>query len=126
MHIFIGRIDLNIFKVIAADISTDVVVLTDERLEHIRSRHPNDIERYFDCLRCLVEEPDYILEANKPSTAVLLKRFSEAGKNFQLVLRLKTAADPDGRMNSIITFMKVYDSKYQQFLRTKKILYKRE
>jgi len=126
MHTVIGRIDLDIFKVVAADIATDVVVITDECLQHIKNRHPNDAERYFDCLRDIVEEPDYILEANKPNSAVLLKRFSEMEKNFQLVLRLKTAADLDGRMNSIITFMKIYDSKYRQFLRTKKILYKRE
>ena len=113
MHTFVGRIDPGIFKGIVPDITTDVVVITEERLQHIKSRHPNDIERYSGYLRIIVEEPDYILEANRPNSAVLLKQFSQAGENFQLVLRLKTPADLEGRMNSIITFMKIYDSKYR-------------
>ena len=74
----------------------------------------------------ILESPDYILEANKPNTAFILKHICDNGKNYQLILRLKTSQDPIGYKNSVITFLKVDDKRYNRYLRTKKILYKNE
>ncbi len=70
-----------------------------------------------------MENPDYILEANKPDTAFILKHIVDNGKNYQLILRLKTAYDPNDYKNSVITFLKVDDKKWDKYLRNKKILY---
>ena len=122
----VGRIDVEKYKVVTDKIQTDEVIITDERIEHIRERHPNDFELYSQYLKQIVEEPDYILEANKPNTAFLLKEFLEDDERFQLILRLAVEGDIPGYKNSIITFLKVEEKRYRRYLRTKKILYKSE
>ena len=44
MHV-VGKIDQEIYQCITNDIVTDEVIITDERIEHIKERHPNDYER---------------------------------------------------------------------------------
>ena len=125
MHI-IGKIDIEIYRCVTADIQTSDVIITQQQIEHIQERHPNDYELYFKYVNEILESPDYILEANKPNTAFILKHICDNGKNYQLILRLKTSQDPIGYKNSVITFLKVDDKRYNRYLRTKKILYKNE
>lgn len=122
----IGKIDVEKYRVVTDNIRTDEVIITDERIQHIKERHPNDFERYSQYLKQIVESPDYILEANKPNTAFLLKEFAEEDERFQLILRLAVEGDIPGYKNSIITFLKVEEKRYRRYLRTKKILYKSE
>lgn len=122
----IGRIDIEKYQVVSDKIRTDEVIITDERIAHIKERHPNDFERYAQFMNRVVEAPDYILEANKPNTAFVLKEFVEENERFQLILRLSVEGDAPGYKNSIITFLKVEEKRYQRYLRTKKILYKSE
>jgi len=122
---FVGRIDFERFRGFFPGMTTDEVIITDERIEHIRERHPYDFERYQGYMREMVESPDYILEANKPNSAVLLKEFTEDGKQFQAILRLHTSEDDLEFKNSVITFMKLKRSRYATYTRTKKVLYKR-
>ena len=122
----IGKIDIEKYKCITQDIKTDEVVITAERVQHIKERHPNDYEQYFKYAGAILENPDYILEANKPNTAFILKRISENGKDYQMILRLKTSTDPYHHKNSVITFLKIDEKRFNRYLRTKKILYKSE
>ena len=122
----IGKIDIKKYQCITKDIQTDEVIITDERIQHIRERHPDDYEKYFKYANDILAAPDYILEANKPNTAFILKHISENDKDYQMVLRLKTSSDPQNYKNSIITFLKIDEKRYNRYLRTKKILYKSE
>lgn len=122
----IGHIQIEKYRAISPDIQTSEVVITDERIRHIQERHPNDFERYAGYLKEIVEFPDYILEANKPNTAFILKEIQSAGEKFQLVLRLSVAGDNPEYKNSIITFLKINKKRFDRYLRTKKILYKSE
>jgi len=123
---FIGRIDRDIYRAISEDITTDEAIITDERIQHIREKHPNDFERYERYLTLIVGTPDYVIEANKPASAVLLKDFEEDCKHFQAILRLHTSADDPAFKNSIITFMRIDDKEWKRLIRNKKVLYKRE
>lgn len=122
----IGSIDIEKYKVVSDKIQTREVIITDERIRHIQERHPNDFERYAGYLKEILASPDYILEANKPDTAFVLKCFIDAGERFQLILRLAVSGDPKGHKNSVITFLRVEEKRYLRYLRTKKILYKHE
>ena len=113
------------FQAISLDITTDEVIITDERIQHIRDRHPNDFERYKRCLHEIVENPDYIIQANKYASAVLLKKFEENERRFQAILRLHTSMDDPVFKNSIITFMKIDGKEWNRLINNKKILYKR-
>jgi len=120
---FVGKININIYKCVTEDITTDDAIITDNQILHIKEHHPNDFEKYMELIPDILASPDYILEANKPYTAFLLREFENNGKSFQLILRLKTSKDPDGYKNSIITFLKIDKKRYERYLRTKKILY---
>ena len=122
----IGKINIDIYKCVTEDITTDEVIITEKQIQHIKERHPNEYEMYFNYAKEIVENPDYVLQANKPYTAFILKHIVENGKNYQIILRLKTSDDPNEYKNSIITFLKVSDKRYNRYLRTKKILYKAE
>lgn len=123
----VGKIDRNIYKCITEDITTDEVIITDERIQHIKDRHPNDYEKYYEYLKCIVEAPDYIVETNKPDTALILKEIVMSDeKQFKTVLRLKTSKDKPEFKNSIITFMKINEKEWSRLLRNKQILYKKE
>lgn len=121
----VGKINREIYKCITEDIVTDEVVITDNQIQHIKDRHPNDYERFAPYFSEIIADPDYILEANKPNTAFVLKQIKTDGVNFQLILRLQTSNDPNGYKNSIITFLKIEHRKWDKYLRNKKILYRR-
>ncbi|MCL1821122.1 MAG: PBECR2 nuclease fold domain-containing protein [Oscillospiraceae bacterium] len=119
----IGEINPKHFEGIFAIIDKDVVV-TEKQIAHIKERHPQDYERYAGYIPQILKDPDYIIEANRPNSVVLMKCITENSEHFQLILRLKAEDDRTEFMNSIITFMKIDDKRFRRYLRTKKILYK--
>lgn len=125
MH-FVGKIDKKIYSCVTSDIITDEVIITDERIGHIKTRHPNDYELYYEYLRAIIESPDFIIEANKPNTALVLKEIEASNeKFFKTILRIVTSTDTPDIKNSIITFMKINDKEWNRLLRNKNILYRR-
>lgn len=120
--------DLNpeIYKVAVSTITTRHVIITNKQLEHIRERHPDISATVMEQLTEIIHAPDYIIETDMPYTANILKHLEINGKGYQLVLRIRTDADPEDFQNSVITFMSVNEKRYRQYLRNRKILYKRE
>lgn len=125
VHI-VGKIDKNIYKCITEDIVTDEVIITNNQIEHIKIRHPNDFERFSSYFGEIVKNPDYIVETKKPKTALILKEIRSENEVFKTVLRLVTSEDNPEYKNSIITFMKIDEKEWDRLLRNKKILYKKE
>ena len=119
MHV-IGKIDREIYRCISGNIVTDEVIITDVQIKHIKERHPNDYEQFSKYFAEIIAEPDYILEANRPNTAFVLKKIEIEKMHFQLILRLKTSSDPQNYKNSIITFLKIDQRKWEKYLRNKK------
>lgn len=125
MHI-IGKINKNIYKCVTEDITTEKVIITDNQINHIKNRHPNDYENFSSYFSDILSDPDFILEANKPNTAFILKQITENDLTVQLILRLQTSQDPKGYKNSIITFLKIDIKTWNKYLRNKKILYRKD
>ena len=123
---YIGKIDLEIYRVVTDDIRTDDVVLSDAQRKHIQESHPEDYKEFSKHLQAILKEPDYILESNKPFTAIVLKEIVSDEKKFKVILRLQTSNDPAGFMNSVITFQHVEAKRYRRYIRNAKILYQRE
>ena len=122
----VGKIDRDIYKCIAEDIVTDEVIITDNQIQHIKERHPNDYEQFSKYFKEIMAHPDYILKSNMPYSAFMLKHIINEEITAQLILRLQTSTDPDNYKNSIITFLKISQKKLDKYLRNKKILYRRE
>ena len=125
MHI-IGKINKNIYKCVTEDITTEEVIITDNQINHIKNRHPNDYENFSSYFSDILSDPDFILEANKPNTAFILKQITENDLTVQLILRLQTSQDPKGYKNSIIMFLKIDIKTWNKYLRNKKILYRKD
>ena len=125
MH-FVGKIDIEKYRCVTEDIQTDEVIITEKQIEHIKERHPNDYERFGRYFKDIVETPDYIIEANKPYTALILKEIKTENEQFKAVLRIITSNDNSEFKNSIITFMKIDDKEWSRILKNKKVLYKSE
>lgn len=124
MH-FVCKLDKNLYSVVTKDIASDEVIITDEQIKHIKERHPNDFESFSSCFAEIINDPDYIIEANKPNTAMVLKEITVHGRNLKLILRLKTSKDPDEYKNSIITFQHIRDKEWRRIVRNMKVLYER-
>lgn len=122
----VGKIDKNIYSCITEKFATDEVIITEERIAHVKERHPNDYERFCAYIPEIIAEPDYIVEANKENTAVILKEINNDGEKFKLVLRIWVKGDPENYKNSIITFLHIGEVTWKKILRNKNILYKRE
>ena len=118
------RLSKELYSVVTSDITTDEVIITDTQIAHIKDRHPKDYELFVKHGAGMIASPDYILAANKPFSAVVLKEVEEGGERLKLILRLKTSVDPADFKNSIITFQSVNAKRFDRYVKNGKILYK--
>lgn len=126
MVYLVGKINRDIYKCIVNDIVTNEVIITDERIQHIKNRHPEDYERFFLYISQIIENPDYIIRANKENMGVLMKKIEMSGEKFKLVLKIAVKNDPKGYKNSVISFWHIGDVTWKKTIKNKDILYKRE
>ena len=119
-------IDIETFKCITNDITTDEVIITEERIQHIKERPNNDFFEIQPYIQDVLSMPDYILaDSKRENTGLILKQITENnGLKVQVVLRVHTSKDRKGLKNSIISAWKISDSRWNNYLRNKKILYK--
>lgn len=117
---YIGKINRVIYRVVTENIRSDKVILSDTQKAHIQDHHPDVYEKYKQYMADMVANPDYIIEANRPNSVLVLKRFVKGKVEFKLVLRLQTPQDPENFENSIITFMKIDEKEWSRLLRNKK------
>lgn len=122
---YVGTIDKEIYKVVTSDIRTQEVVITEKQIEHIQQRHPGDFEKYKQFFKIAIQDPDYILRANKINTAMILKEINMDGEGVKLILRLQTSDDPVAYKNSIITFQKISAKRYARYVKNAEILYQK-
>jgi len=122
----IGKIDIERYKCVTSNITTDEVIITDERIAHIKNRHPGDYERFCSYLPQIVSDPDFIMRDKRPNTAMILKEIDEEGERFRLALRLVTPEDHNDYKNSILTFLKIHEKEWNRLVKNKEILYRKE
>lgn len=122
---YIGKIDKDIYKCVTNDITTDEVIITDERISHIKDHHPGHFELIEPFLQTAIDSPDYILKDAK-NTGLILKQITENDLRIQMVLRIHTSADTAGFKNSIISAWKISESRWENYINNKEILYKSE
>ena len=123
----VGKIDKNIYKCITDDIVTDEVIITDNQIQHILDRHPDAYETAMKEMRTAIESPDYIIADDKHNnTGLVIKKFKMKGDNLQLVLRICTHKDEPGYKNSVISCWEISEKRLENYLKNKRVLYKKE
>ena len=69
---------------------------------------------------------NYIIEANKPDTAVVLKEIIEQdGTRYKAIIKLIISKNDSQYKNYVITFMRTKDKEWRRLLRNKRILYRK-
>ena len=122
---FVCKLNKELYSVVTKDIASDEVIITYKQINHIKERHPNDYERSARFFKDIITDPDYIIEGNKPNTAMLLKEIELDGQNLKLILRLKTSNDPAEDKNSIITFQHIRNKEWSRVVRNLNVLYRK-
>ena len=123
--LFMGKLDFDIYGCISNEFISEDVIITQERISHIKERHPeayNLLEKYG---KVAIKDPDYILKSSKADTGVVLKQIEENSVKIQLVLRIATSRD-ENKMNSVLTFIMISERTWRKYLRNKEIIYKKE
>lgn len=96
----------------------DQIILTKERIKHIRKNHPGDLEKYGKHIPQVLRDPDFVLiDPRERHTSVWVRAMPEDASNIRITVRHATQADPPEIMNSILTFQHVRASEYQRLSR---------
>lgn len=122
---YIGKIDKNKIGKYKDKVTTYDVIITNERIKHIQTRHPGDYEKYISYISDIIENPDYILEdKDNIDTMLFLKTMKYENKKIQVVIKLQTNNEKDSMSNSILTFWQIRDRNYKSTIKNNKIIYK--
>lgn len=121
----VGKIDRKIYSCITKDIDTDEVIITDNQIQHIKDRHPDSYKQAIHNLRSALEDPDYIIEDKHKNTGLVIKQLETEEGNTLIVLRICTSEDEPGYKNSVISSWEISDRRLQNYLRNKRVLYKK-
>ena len=120
----VGRIVRDMYEKISRSITTDEVIITEERIEH-SNVHANAYEKYGKYIPEVLADPDFIFRDKKPNTAVLVKEIVQEGNNLQLILRLHIPEDNPEYKNSVISFWDISDKRRENYKRNKDVIYKK-
>lgn len=121
---FIGKLDKEKMSYFKNKIVTDEVIMTDERIKHVKIRHLSDYEKFKDILSYAIKEPDYICkDKNNNDTIFMLKSIED--KNIQVVVKLQTNTDLKYKKNSILTFWSIRKKNYEKVIKNNEIIYNR-
>lgn len=106
-------------------INTAKVIITNERIKHIKLRHPGDYEKYINYIPDIIKNPDHILEDKKNlDTLLFLKTLRDINKNIQVVIKLQININEKEKINSIITFWHIRARNYKSTIQNNSIIYK--
>ena len=123
---YIGKLDKNKLGEYADKITTENVIMTSERVEHIKEHHPELENKEIESITEVLENPDYIFKDRKnKDTVLMVKNINYNNKNYRMVVKLNTNNEMQGKSNSIISFWHISEKKLGQYIRNEKIIYEK-
>ena len=123
---FVGKLNISMLGKYSTKIITEKVIITDERLEHIKEHHPELEYKEIKSIKSAIENPDFIFEDRKNiDTILLVKKINMFNKHSRIVVKLNTRTDIQDKFNSVISFWQISEKKLGQYLRNEKIIYKK-
>ena len=124
-YINIGKVSVDKIKKYIKGVSTDEVILTEERIEHIKERHEEQYYEIRPFLKEIIEDPDYILKEMKhEDTIILLKEIIQNEFRVKVIIKLAIKEVKEMK-NSIITFWKIRERDYRKTIDKCEIIYKK-
>ncbi|MCM1544619.1 MAG: hypothetical protein NC110_04900 [Ruminococcus sp.] len=120
----LGKIDSQPLEAEFGKLKTEEIVVTDERIEHIKLRHPEDFELFKKFGVSTVERPDIIIkDCQHKETIFMIKHLPNT--NLNVVAKLVLDNDDSKRKNSVMTFYRIREKNLIKLENKNKVLYKR-
>lgn len=124
-YISLGFLETSYLEEEFGKLQTDEIIVTQERLAHIKERHIEDYPLFDDYASQAVCNPDLVLkDEQNEGTIYAVKRLS--GTNLNVVVRLALVTDEDGYKNSVMTFYRIREKNLKKLEIKHKVLYKKE
>lgn len=131
---FLGKIkkEVMIIEKEFGKIQTDEIIVTNEREEHIKVRHPEDYELFIKYGAETAHDPDIIIKDGKnEGTVFMIRKLSNT--NLNVVVRVALETDEEGLKNSVMTFYRIRErnlrkmvEKNSSLIGKDSVLYKKE
>lgn len=121
----LGNLDPALLQNFFGTLRTTEVVVTEERVAHIKERHPEDFTLFEQYGAETVLFPDLlILDEKHAGTVFAVRRLEES--NLNVVVRLALETDKNEYKNSVMTFYRLHDRNLKKLLEKNRLLYSRE
>ena len=121
----LGKIRIDLLKKEFGVIRTDDIIITSERLDHIKERHPEDYDLFKLYGESSVQNPDFIVKDEKHlGTIFMIKKLPET--NLNVVVRVVLETDDEKLKNSVMTFYRIREKNLKKMMDKNKVLYKKE
>lgn len=118
---------MNVLEKEFGKLNGNEVILRDERLEHIKERHPEVVDILKNNYIEAVNNPDYVLKDSKNENTIWnIKKIEE--KNINIVIKLSVLKEKEHKryLNSTITAHEIKNSRLNKYLEKQKQLYKKD
>lgn len=123
--ISLGKIDTQPLEAEFGKLKTNEIIVTNERLEHIKFRHPQDYELFKSHGAETVQNPDLIIkDCKNENTVFMVKKLDDT--NLNVIIKLILDIDKKDYKNSVMTFYRIRESNLKKLEKKNKALYKRE
>ena len=121
----LGTIDISLLSETFGNIQTSEIIITNERLQHIYKRHPEDYNLFKEYGQSSVQNPDIIIKYEKnQGTIFMVKKLPDT--NLNVVVRVVLETDEIGWENSVMTFYRIREKNLKKLIKKNTLLYKKE
>ena len=121
----LGHLDTQPLEIEFRKLKTDEIIITNERIAHIKERHPEDYALFEKHGKSAVEHPDLIIkDSAHENTVFMVKRLEET--NLNVVVKLILENDEKDYKNSVMTFYRIRDKNLEKLKKKNKTIYKKE
>ena len=121
----LGKINTKVLEKEFGKIQTDEIIVTNERIDHIKERHPKDYDLFEKYGRESVSAPDLIIKDIKnKGTVFMVKKLPET--NLNVVVRVVLETDDSKLKNSVMTFYRIRERNLKKLIEKNGMLYKKE
>ncbi|MEF2879896.1 MAG: PBECR2 nuclease fold domain-containing protein [Blautia sp.] len=118
---FLGKIKKEAIEKEFGKIHTNEIIITSEREEHIKIRHPEDYELFKKYGVETVQKPDIIIRDGKnKGTVFMIRKLTDT--NLNVVVRVALETDEKGLKNSVMTFYRIRERNLRKMIEKNSIL----
>ena len=125
VYISLGFIETSYLENEFGKLQTREIIVTPERLEHIKDRHTEDYPLFGEYAAKTISSPDIVIkDTNNEGTVFVVKKLPD--NNLNVIVRLALSTDEDGYKNSVMTFYRIREKNLKKLENKHKVLYKKE